>query len=1015
MKFGRRPAATLLAVFALTQTPYPPPGGRLSAADADDTKPLAAQLKRIPPLEPRQALATFRLEHGFSLELVACEPDVVDPVDACFDEDGRMYVAEMRGYPYSAEPRQQCPEGIGRPDAGTIRLLEDTDGDGRMDKSTVFADEISWPTSVCCYDGGVFVIAPPHIYYLKDTSGDNVADVRQIVYSGFSRANVQALPNNLKWHLDNHIYVAGGRNGAELTHRGEKLFSLGRRDIRFDPRTERLEAVSGGLQFGHSMDDWGNRFVCSNSNHMLHVVFREEYLSRNAVLAVSGVVRSIAKEGGAAPVFRRSPAEPWRVVRTRRRAADPKYANRLPKTELVPIGFFTSATGVTIYRGGAYPAEFRGNAFIGDVGGNLVHRKNVRPDGASFIAERADRNTEFLTSTDNWFRPVNFVNAPDGTLYILDMYRETIEHPYSIPADIKAYLDLESGHDRGRIWRIVPPGFKRTVPPALGDASAAELVAQLESPNSWNRLAAQRLLWERQDKSAVPLLKKLAATSQSPLARLHALWCLDGLNSLPPRLLSRAMNDADAHVREHAVRLAEPFLPTSAELCQALARLSRDGPYRVRFQVAFSIGEARADDALPVLAEMAARPDVDRDLRTALLSSVNKTADRLTVLLMNDRKRFDRVRASGMLDELLLIVGADEQPAAAIRLLSAITSENKPAATQQAVVEGVGRGLARRGSSISALMSTKEIDAGTRGHLQSLFAAAGRTAIDESASLSERKSAVALLAFADFPTANRYLPRLLSPLVSRELQLAAAGSLAEHRQAEVGATLLNNWRSYSPEVRREVVDALLGRTNRVPALLEAVGSGAVKPGEIERDKKELLLNHPNDAVRTTARKLFGGDVTPDRTKVVADYQKVLDLQADATRGRAVFLQKCAVCHKVGSEGSQVGPELASTQNKSPADLLLAILDPNREAQPNYTNYTLVTKEGKVVTGMIAAESAGSITLRRAEGKQDTVLRSNIDSLTSSGKSIMPEGLEKDLGPQQLADVIAFVKTIRPTK
>ncbi|MDA1013269.1 MAG: hypothetical protein O3A00_02320, partial [Planctomycetota bacterium] len=335
---------------------------------APGEKPLADVMQRLKPLEPQDALKSFAIQHGFTLELVAHEPLVSDPVDACFDERGRMFVAEMHGYPYSFEKRPQQPEGGGKKDVGIVRMLEDTDGDGRMDRSTVFADKISWPTSVCCYNGGVFVMAPGFLYYFKDTDGDRQADVREVVLSGFSRHNVQGLTNGLRWGLDNKIYFAGGRNGADVTHRGKKLFSLGSRDIRFDPKTELFEPISGGLQFGHTFDDWGNRFVCSNSNHILHVVWPGWYLQRSKFISPPSTVRSIAKEGGAAPVFRRSPAEPWRLVRTARRAADPNFAKRLPRSELVPTGFFTSSTGITVYRGDAYPAAFRGNVFIGDVG-----------------------------------------------------------------------------------------------------------------------------------------------------------------------------------------------------------------------------------------------------------------------------------------------------------------------------------------------------------------------------------------------------------------------------------------------------------------------------------------------------------------------------------------------------------------------------------------------------------------------------------------------------------------------
>ena len=243
---------TRAALAALLMSPlFRLHGGGVAVAATDRTPP-ARQLTeqdmpRIPPTEPADALRTFQQAKNFELELVAAEPLVSDPVDACFDAYGRMYVAEMHGYPFSQEPTKLNPQGGGKPDAGMIRLLEDTNGDGRMDRSVVFADKIRWPTSVCCYDGGLFVLAPQYLYYFKDTDGDQRADVREIILSGFGRDNVQSVANGLKWGLDNRIYFAGGRNPAELLQRGKPLFNVRGRDVRFDPRTEKFELVSGGL------------------------------------------------------------------------------------------------------------------------------------------------------------------------------------------------------------------------------------------------------------------------------------------------------------------------------------------------------------------------------------------------------------------------------------------------------------------------------------------------------------------------------------------------------------------------------------------------------------------------------------------------------------------------------------------------------------------------------------------------------------------------------------------------
>ena len=356
---------------------------------AEPAKSLADELPRIPPTESAKALATFHLEHGFRLELVAAEPLVASPVDACFDENGRMYVAEMRDYPFSWEPTKLNPRGGGKKDAGVIRLLEDTNGDGKFDKSTVFADKLTWPTSVCCYQGGVFVLAPPHLWYLKDTNGDGVADVRRIIFTGFLRDNVQAVTNSLKWSLDNRIVFAAGRNGGNLLRDGKKVFAIRGQDISFNPKTLELTPITGGEQFGLSFDDWGNRFVCNNSNHIEQVVFEDRYVRRNPSVAVSDPIRTIAKEGPAALVFRRSPPEPVARRTNACRVSDPAVLRTLPHTEQFAIGYFTSAAGVTIYRGDAYPAEFRGNAFIGDVGGNLVHRKTLARAGA--LSQHAGR------------------------------------------------------------------------------------------------------------------------------------------------------------------------------------------------------------------------------------------------------------------------------------------------------------------------------------------------------------------------------------------------------------------------------------------------------------------------------------------------------------------------------------------------------------------------------------------------------------------------------------------------
>lgn len=990
-----------------------------TAANGEEQN-LAELIPRIPPKTIAEAIQTFKLEHGFSLQLVAAEPDVVDPIDAAFDTRGRMYVVEMNDYPFLPEQRAEKYRDQRKETWGRIRLLTDTDGDGRMDKSSVFADKLRWPQAVCCSRGGVFVVSPPNLYFMKDTDDDDVADVKEIVCSGFNSTNVQALSNGMEWGLDNAIYFASGIAGGELKvpaigNEPEYKFTPGRRDLRLDPVTRKLSMVAGGQQFGHTIDDWGDRFICSNSNHIVHVTWPLHYLERNPLLVLSDLNRSIAKEGPAAVVFRTSSAEPWRLVRTARRAADPEMKKRLPPNELVPTGFFTSATGITVYRGGAYAPEFQGNVFIGDCGGNLVHRKRLTADGISYLAARADENVEFLTSTDNWFRPVNFVNAPDGTLYVLDMYRETIEHPASIPDDIKALVDLESGHDKGRIWRLVPPDFQRAAPPILEGTGTADLVANLKSPHGWIRDTAQRLIVERMDGSAILPLRELLLnhpqseqTEVPAVTKIHALWTLHALKALEAAQVRQALLDGNEHLREHGLRLASMFMAKSPELASTVKALDQDPSPRVRWQLAFTLGDLPPEFAVPGLKDLARKAALDSDLRIAWLSSCQSQMGTIAVELLSGET--EPVRP--LIVELARLIGSSSNRAESARLLESAVRETIPDATRIPVLLALEEGLLRRGTTILKVSTEAGANSSTHQSLAKMFHQASTAALDEASSESERLAAIKLLALAENGLAQRTLPLLLTPQTPPSLQQAAVKSLLGSGTVEGFGLVLEPWKGFGPATRREIVDNLVQSTKGAQALIHALESGAVKPGEIERDKRQLLVNHPQMSVSQAARIVLA-EPPSNRKQVVENYQPVLELTGEAGRGRMLFAKTCLQCHRAGTAGHQVGPDFVSVQNKSPADLLVAILDPNREAQPSYQTYTAVTKAGKIHTGIISTETAASLTLKRAEAKEDVVLRDTLDELVSNGVSLMPEGLEKDLNQQQLADIIAAIKSVTP--
>jgi putative membrane-bound dehydrogenase-like protein len=980
-------------------------------SSAEDVKPVLSTTK---PLSPRDEQATFRLPKGFKIELAACEPEVVDPVAFAFDENGRLFVAEMHGYPNEGV-------GTGTITSGKVKLLQDKDGDGFFEKSTVFAEGLRFPTSVMPWKGGLLVANAPELLYLEDTDGDGRADRRRILYTGFELANIQQLLNSLQWGLDNWVHGVAGNTGG-LIRSGEKKdaapVTLRSRGVRFHPdKPASLEPTSGGGQFGLAADDWGRWFTATNSQHLRHIVLPDHYLRRNPYLPVSAVTIDIPDHGPACKVHRISPFEAWRVERTTRRKGGAD-AKRFAATELVPGGFITSACSPLVYNADLFPEPYRGTVFVCDPANNLIHRDLLQPKGATFVAVRADADCEFLASTDNWFRPVNLTIGPDGGMYIADFYREVIETPLSLPDDIKKRLNLES-RSRGRIWRVVTDSYDRrgTARPRLGEASSAELVRHLVDANVWWRLNAQRLLVERQDQGVVPQIRRLAQTSKFSPGRAHALWTLHGLGALAEEDVEVALRDAEAGVREQAIRLAESRLSTSPKLRTAVASLTDDPSPRVRFQLAFTLGEAEGPELTAAWVKMARRDGNDSWTQTALLSSASQSASALLATFSSDQKLLHNASSAHlqMLTRLAMMVGAraeDNGLAQAFRLLSA-EGNIKPAAWQVAVLEGLGQGLQNSQRSLEKLWQApppalqKAVE-GTRP----FFAHAAELALEEKTPAGDRTAAVRLLGYGPFAVAAGPLQELLSPTHPQDVQLAAVRALSAHTNAKVAGILLDPWTGYSPAVRREVLEALFARKDRLKELLRAIEQKKVLAGQLDPSRLDQLRKYPDLAMRKQALKLLTGQVAPDRLKIVQAFQDALELKADPSRGKVLFKKTCATCHRLENEGTEVGPDLqAVLRNKTAEALLIDILDPSREVDPRFLEYLVETKAGRVFTGAIAAETAASLTLRRAEKAEDTILRNQVDSIRATAKSLMPEGLEMQLSRQDVADVIAYLQAV----
>ncbi len=962
-------------------------------------KDYAGELPRIPRKSLAEAQKAIQVAPGFQVELVAAEPALRSPVAVDVDENGRMFVAEFPEYNNHRTP--------GFKEKGCIRLLEDPDGDGSYRSSRIYVDNLDQPVAVACWDGGVFVGAVPNVFYFKDSKGDGKVDVKKTIYTGFlSDKAGEAMLNSFRWGLENRFHIstslAGGviKKSVDDKDRGTDVRGMG---FLFNPVNYEFEVASGSGQHGMTMDDFGRKFVCGNSAPGNMVAYDGRYLSKNPYADSLPPTPNIFPKGAQTKLYRQSPNEPWRIVRTRLRTQG-----------IVPgsneggqvSGFFTGATGITVYRGDAFPPEYRGNLFVGEVSNNLVHRAKLVSDGVVFQAQRADEGREFLASTDSWFRPCQFVNAPDGTLWVLDISRETIETVESIPPLILKHLHPESGVDTGRIWRIAPVGHKRRPTPKLGSASVKELVALLEHPNGWHRDTASRLLFQRQDTSAVGPLRSLMQSSKSPLGRLHALYALDGLQALTEKQVLSALNDPEPGVREHALRLAERFAD-SPEVRRAVLDGKDDRDYRVRYQLAFTLGAFRGGDANRKIVDLAQMEGESPWFRMALLAGAKDRAGELLVgILKTDRFRSSNA-GRAFLTSLASQIGASRQPADLAILSRAI---------DQLPTDESGLGKTLLKSALAKLPPAERVKFQQTGKSAALFeemlVQARKTFADVQAKPDDRAGAVRALGLAEFSKADAILKEALQVRQPESVQKAALETLAKFEHANVPGLVIDAWPGLSPKVRATAAETLFARPTWIHTFLDGVEKGRIKPSEIDPARIAVLKATGDATLKSRAEKLFAGSTLSKRQDVILAYQGALKKSGDAVQGKALFKQHCSVCHRLEGVGDQIGAELNGIKDKGNDVILLNILDPNREVLPKFLNYVLVTDQGRLITGLLTSETATSITLRRADGTSETVLRVNIDELRSTGMSFMPEGLEKQIPVQGMADLLAYLQSIQ---
>jgi len=937
------------------------------------------------PLSPQRSLAKIRTRPEMTVELVAAEPLVVDPVAIDFSPDGRLWVAEMHDYPAGVDGKYSP--------GGCVKVLSDTDGDGRYDRAATFLDGIPFPTGVTVWRKGVLVCTAPDILYAEDTDHDGKADVVKKLFTGFATHNYQARVNSLQYGLDNWVYASTGLFGGKISSFNGTTIDLTSRDFRMQPDTGAIEPVTGQTQQSRVRDDWGNWFGCDNGTLIRHYPVVDRYVRRNPQVAPPATAVYVADYPNSNLVFPIAPPVTFKLSG--------------------PPGLVTAACGLGVYRDELLGEQFAGNAFTCEPVSQVVHRLVLTPRGATFSgrrpADEADR--EFLASSDHWFRPVQARTGPDGALWIVDMYRYVIEHPIWIPPEVVAKLDVRAGDTMGRIYRVYPKDRRPRPIARLDKLDRAGLVGALDSPNGPQRDLVQRMLVDSGDRTAAELLERLAHHGTRPQTRLQALCALDGLNALGVELIKRALEDKHPGVRRHAVRLAERFVDKPGELVTQLGKMTDDADSQVRIQLAYSLGEFTGEDAIAALANLAVAHTDDEYLVAAAMSSLGKN---------NVRPFMRRV----------LSLSASRQSEPPVRLLSALLQIDSIANDTQIwsdLLQSVAAGAEQsprdwRFAVLARLLAARQHNTAARSRplsdddqrrIESLLALARSRVADPIIGLESRLAAMQVLGFGDSPTVatdRKLLSDLLSPRQSVEIQLALVTHLSAVAREAAGQVLLERWPACSPAVRAAILDVLLSRETGQQALLSALDEGRLTPGDLDAFRRRRLLETTDDSIRNRAAKLLAAAPAADRNALIASYGDATSAKGDSNKGKALFAKTCATCHRLGDVGVAVGPDLAPLAAKPRQALIAAILDPNQAIDPRYISYQVLTDNGLSISGLLTAESATSIVLTSQDGKQHTLLRCEIEEFKSTGKSLMPEGLERDISPTQMADLLAFLAT-----
>jgi putative heme-binding domain-containing protein len=885
------------------------------------------------------AFRGLQLRTGFRLQLVASDPLVNNPVALAFDAAGRLFVAEQGSNP--AE--------------GRVQLLEDTDGDGVFEKASAFADKLQTPTALICYGGGVFVASGSSILFLADTTGKGVADLRREVYGGIDASTVSPGPgggvNHFTWGLDNRIHAASGGASGNLSCvaiPSAQTLPLTGNDFAFDPRTLAVGLEAGDTHRGVSFDNAGRRFTGSATHPVQLAVTDPVHAARNPLLV-------------------------WPQLLTDLTPEDARY---------------TRASSLLVYRGGALPTNYVHDVFIADPMQRAVTRWHLRENGAVPVLDRpsSEIGSDFLASSGPAFRPVQVVSGPDGTLYVADLGRVTLDQPAT----------------HGRIWRISPTNLKPAKPPQLAAFKTPDLVGVLASPNGWVRDTAARLLFERRDTNTIPLLTKQLARSKDARARLGSLRALEGLEALTAAQAASALNDGDEAIRVQAAQVAEDYVQNGDVpnvLWDALLGAAGDSSVRVRFQTALTLGRVRRPAVPLLLANIARNAPEDRALHLAVLTASAGRANEVFIALLND-PRLGRQPAGWELLRQLATLTGEEALGNMDNTLVALN--NSPHSTLESLTLArlLGEGLYSAGSSFVAT-APRESWRGLGYEALDIGVGGGSDEV--------RSEAIRFVGVSGYSSqeVGDWLLALLVPGESQAVQSAAITALARFGDPVITTAFIRRWSRLSAISQREIIARLLERFDRTMALVSALEQGQIPRNALSATQINFLRSYRDPATARRAIALYG---PPGQEGVAARYAEVLELKGSAPRGHELFTARCAACHRYRGEGQAFGQDLDTAYLRSRAKLLQDILEPDTEISPGYQTRVVQRTDNVLLFGLVSQPNP-NVVLVRAPGAPPVFLpAAQVQETLPQNWSLMPPNTVAGLTEGDLADLLEYVSS-----